>query len=138
MEPTLIWILVSVLGGFVLALLLGRGLVPALRALKAGQSIESARSGIRASRARRPWAASSLFCRLLCIVTGWHAMRETGDYKHLFVLALALMFGLIGFADDFIKVKKKRNLGLTGLQARSAGTGCLPVLGHAFYECPDV
>ena len=39
MEPTLIWILVSVLGGFVLALLLGRGLVPALRALKAGQSI---------------------------------------------------------------------------------------------------
>ena len=25
MEPTLIWILVSVLGGFVLALLLGRG-----------------------------------------------------------------------------------------------------------------
>ena len=53
---------------------------------------------------------------LLCIVTGWHAMRETGDYKHLFVLALALMFGLIGFADDFIKVKKKRNLGLTGLQ----------------------
>ena len=53
---------------------------------------------------------------LLCIVTGWYAMRETGDYKHLFVLALALMFGLIGFADDFIKVKKKRNLGLTGLQ----------------------
>ena len=43
-------------------------------------------------------------------------MRETGDYKHLLVLALALMFGLIGFADDFIKVKKKRNLGLTGLQ----------------------
>ena len=39
MEPTLIWILVSVLGGFVLALLLGRVLVPALRALKAGQSI---------------------------------------------------------------------------------------------------
>ena len=32
------------------------------------------------------------------------------------MLALALMFGLIGFADDFIKVKKKRNLGLTGLQ----------------------
>ena len=42
MEPTLIWILVSVLGGFVLALLLGRVLVPALRALKAGQSIREA------------------------------------------------------------------------------------------------
>ena len=42
-------------------------------------------------------------------------MRE-GNYAHLLVLALALAFGLIGFADDFIKVKKKRNLGLTGLQ----------------------
>lgn len=67
-------------------------------------------------------------------------MRETGDYKHLLVLALALMFGLIGFADDFIKVKKKRNLGLTGpAEARSAGAGGLPVpCRHAFYECPDV
>ncbi len=44
-------------------------------------------------------------------------MRETGDYKHLLVLALALMFGLIGFADDFIKVKKKRNLGLTACRS---------------------
>ncbi len=53
-------------------------------------------------------------------------MRETGDYKHLLVLALALMLGLIGFADDFVKVKKKRNLGLTGLQKFvAAGRGCL-------------
>ena len=52
----------------------------------------------------------------LCAMTGWYAMRKTGDYSHLLVLALAVMFGLIGFYDDFIKVKKKRNLGLTGLQ----------------------
>ena len=39
MEPTLIWILVSVLGGFVLALLLGRVLVPSKIEQKAGQSI---------------------------------------------------------------------------------------------------
>ena len=52
---------------------------------------------------------------ILCVFTGWLAMRE-GDYSHLLVLGLALMFGLIGFYDDFIKVKKKRNLGLTGVQ----------------------
>lgn len=118
MEPTLIWILVSVLGGFVLALLLGRGLVPALRALKAGQSIREVGPKWHQGKAGTPTMGGIVFIlsSLLCIVTGWHAMRETGDYKHLFVLALALMFGLIGFADDFIKVKKKRNLGLTGLQ----------------------
>ena len=118
MEPTLIWILVSVLGGFVLALLLGRVLVPALRALKAGQSIREVGPKWHQGKAGTPTMGGIVFIlsSLLCIVTGWYAMRETGDYKHLFVLALALMFGLIGFADDFIKVKKKRNLGLTGLQ----------------------
>lgn len=118
MEPTLIWILVSVLGGFVLALLLGRVLVPALRALKAGQSIREVGPKWHQGKAGTPTMGGIVFIlsSLLCIVTGWHAMRETGDYKHLLVLALALMFGLIGFADDFIKVKKKRNLGLTGLQ----------------------
>ena len=32
------------------------------------------------------------------------------------MLLLALAFGAIGFADDFVKVKLKRNLGLTALQ----------------------
>ena len=52
---------------------------------------------------------------LLCVGTGWYAMRN-GEYGHLAVLGLSLMFGLIGFYDDYIKVKKKRNLGLTALQ----------------------
>ena len=34
----------------------------------------------------------------------------------LYVLALSLCFGLIGFLDDFCKVKYKRNLGLTSIQ----------------------
>ena len=93
MEPTLIWILVSVLGGFVLALLLGRVLVPALRALKAGQSIREVGPKWHQGKAGTPTMGGIVFIlsSLLCIVTGWHAMRETGDYKHLFVLALALM-----------------------------------------------
>jgi len=80
MEPTLIWILVSVLGGFVLALLLGRGLVPALRALKAGQSIREVGPKWHQGKAGTPTMGGIVFIlsSLLCIVTGWHAMRETG------------------------------------------------------------
>ena len=43
-------------------------------------------------------------------------MTENHDYTHLYVLALALCYGLVGFADDFVKVKLKRNLGLTAVQ----------------------
>ena len=36
--------------------------------------------------------------------------------KGIMLCALSVAFGLIGFADDFIKVVKKRNLGLTSKQ----------------------
>lgn len=36
--------------------------------------------------------------------------------KELILFAIALGFGVIGFVDDYIKVVKKRNLGLTALQ----------------------
>ena len=39
MDNTMIMVLISVLGGFVLALVLGKFLIPVLRSLKAGQSI---------------------------------------------------------------------------------------------------
>jgi phospho-N-acetylmuramoyl-pentapeptide-transferase len=52
---------------------------------------------------------------LVCVFTGLWAVRG-GDYTHLLVFGFSLIFGVIGFLDDFIKVKKKRNLGLTELQ----------------------
>lgn len=39
-----------------------------------------------------------------------------GDITHLMVFGLALVCGVIGFLDDFVKVKNKRNLGLTEIQ----------------------
>ena len=102
---------------FVLALVFGRLLIPTLRALKAGQSIREVGPKWHNGKSGTPTMGGLMFiaASLLCIATGWRSMRE-GNYAHLLVLALALAFGLIGFADDFIKVKKKRNLGLTGLQ----------------------
>lgn len=116
-KTMLIMALTSVVGGFVLSFLLGKLLLPMLRALKAGQSIREVGPKWHNGKAGTPTMGGLMFiaASLLCIATGWSAMRA-GDYSHLLVLALALMFGLIGFYDDFIKVKKKRNLGLTGIQ----------------------
>lgn len=117
MDKSVFMVLVSVMGGMVLALLLGKVLIPALRALKAGQSIREVGPKWHNGKTGTPTMGGLTFigASLLCVVTGWSSMRE-GNYSHLLVLALAAMFGLIGFLDDFIKVKKHRNLGLTGKQ----------------------
>ncbi len=118
MDTPLILVLISVIAGFVLALTLGKFLIPALRALKAGQSIREVGPKWHNGKSGTPTMGGLMFiaASVLCVATGWHAMRKTGDYSHLLVLALAAMFGLIGFYDDYIKVRKKRNLGLTGKQ----------------------
>ena len=53
---------------------------------------------------------------LCTIAGGWRSMLA-GNLTHLYVLAFALVFGVIGFLDDFMKVKYKRNLGLTAIQS---------------------
>ena len=103
---------------FVLALVFGRLLIPALRALKAGQSIREIGPSWHNSKAGTPTMGGIMFiaAALLCVVAaGWRSMLA-GYRTHLYVLAFALVFGLIGFIDDFVKVKFKRNLGLTALQ----------------------
>ena len=49
---------------------------------------------------------------VVCLSVGFDCMAE-GEYGHLFCLAFALVFGAIGFLDDYEKLKKKQNLGLT-------------------------
>ena len=38
------------------------------------------------------------------------------EYTHLMILGFSVLYGAIGFVDDFVKVKLKRNLGLTAWQ----------------------
>ena len=118
MDTKILMVVISVALGFVLSFLLGRGLLPVLRALKAGQSIREVGPKWHNTKSGTPTMGGLMFiiATFACIGTGWWAMKQNGDYSHLFVLGLALMYGLIGFYDDFIKVKKKRNLGLTGMQ----------------------
>ena len=49
---------------------------------------------------------------LVVLTVGFKGMLE-GNYSHLFVLLFALVFGAIGFLDDWEKLKHKENLGLT-------------------------
>ena len=54
-----------------------------------------------------------IFGTIICLLINIPSMES---YTVFYVLALALCFGLVGFLDDFFKLKFKRNLGLTSLQ----------------------
>lgn len=111
-------ILIAAVCAFVLTVILGRLLLPVLHALKAGQSIREIGPSWHNSKNGTPVMGGIMFilATLICILAfGWQDMLA-GEYTHLLVFAFALVYGLIGFADDFIKVKLKRNLGLTAKQ----------------------
>ena len=117
MDTPVLMTMLSIVVGFAAAFLMGKWLIPRLRALKAGQEIREVGPKWHNSKAGTPTMGGLcfIFASAFSAVTGWSGYR-TGDYTHLLVLALAVMFGAIGFYDDYIKVKKHRNLGLTGLQ----------------------
>ena len=54
-----------------------------------------------------------IFATILCLLVSLPAMEE---FNVFYVLILGLCFGLVGFLDDFFKLKFKRNLGLTSIQ----------------------
>ena len=119
MDAMFFIVLGATLVSFLLTLAFGRFVIPMLRALHAGQSIREVGPQWHNSKAGTPTMGGIMFIAaiLLCTVGfGWKSMVENGDYTHLYVLGLALCYGLVGFADDFVKVKLKRNLGLTASQ----------------------
>lgn len=108
-------VIVTALVSAVLTGAIGWFLLPVLRALKAGQSIREVGPTWHNYKAGTPMMGGLMFilALILCLVGNLFTIR---DYTVFYVLALSLCFGLVGFLDDFFKLKFKRNLGLTSAQ----------------------
>ncbi len=108
-------ILITALAGLVLSGVLGYLLLPVLRALKAGQSIREVGPTWHNYKAGTPMMGGIMFivALIICLVV---AIPTVEDYSVYFVLVMSLCYGLIGFVDDFCKMKKKQNEGLTSIQ----------------------
>ena len=107
-----------ILTGLVAAVLsggIGYVLIPLLRTLKAGQSIREVGPTWHNNKAGTPMMGGLMFifASIICLLFSLVGMT---DYSVFYVLILGLCFGLIGFLDDFCKLKFKRNLGLTAIQ----------------------
>lgn len=102
----------------VTALLGGKVILPALRRLKAGQEIREIGPKWHATKAGTPTMGGLMFIAgigVAILLAGWPRMMA-GDFSHIYVFLFAVVFGAIGFLDDYEKVKKHQNLGLTALQ----------------------
>jgi len=108
-------ILVTALVGAVLSGLLGYLLLPVLRALKVGQSIREIGPTWHNYKAGTPMMGGLMFIFASIIVLLCN-IPFMEDYSVFFVLILSLCFGFVGFLDDFAKMKKKQNEGLTSIQ----------------------
>ena len=110
--------LISFLVAFAASALIGRFLIPWLRALKAGQSIKEIGPVWHMAKEGTPTMGGIMFIAgifIAILVTGWKDFSQ-GRFGALFVFLFALVFGVIGFLDDFMKVKYHKNEGLTAPQ----------------------
>lgn len=110
--------LISFLVAFAASALIGRFLIPWLHALKAGQSIKEIGPVWHMAKQGTPTMGGIMFIAgifIAILVTGWQDFSQ-GRFGALFVFLFALVFGVIGFLDDFMKVKYHKNEGLTAPQ----------------------
>ncbi len=91
---------------------LGIFLLPLLRRLKFGQSIREIGPDWHRKKSGTPTMGGLMFIAAFLMVTPF-VIRNTSAAA---VAVCAVLFGIIGFCDDYIKVVKKRNLGLTAGQ----------------------
>ena len=98
-----------------ITLVTGPVFIPWLHKLKFGQQILEEGPSWHQKKSGTPTMGGLMFILgvvISCVV----ALLVKFDIKLLIMLTVSLGFGAIGFIDDYVKVVKKRNLGLTAIQ----------------------
>jgi len=122
-------VLVTVAVSFLATAAFGFWLIPLMRKVKYGQTILEIGPRWHKSKQGTPTMGGFMFaCGIIVGVAAGVVMLFTGvggvgylfGSREIFMIVLGVMmsigFGLIGFIDDYIKVVKKRNLGLSERQ----------------------
>lgn len=108
---------------FVAAAILGVVLIPVLHRLKFGQEIREEGPKWHAKKSGTPTMGGFIFIAATVLAVAvsyalaiWGIVDIAISSEILMLLVISLVFGIIGFIDDYIKVILKRNLGLTAKQ----------------------
>ena len=115
--------LLGIILAFAVTAALGPVFIPWLHKLKFGQEIREEGPKWHQKKSGTPTMGGIMFIvgigiavivNFVILAVKGTLNNETG--RALLVFLIALGFGIIGFTDDYIKVVKKRNLGLTAAQ----------------------
>lgn len=122
-------VLSAVAISFGITVMMGLWMIPLLRRIKYGQTILDIGPKWHKNKQGTPTMGGILFIvGIAAAVISGYVMLEAGTggamYSHalldnmriLLGLVMAVAFGLVGFIDDYIKVVKKQNLGLSAQQ----------------------
>ena len=108
----------SVLGltlGFVLAIIVGILLIPCLRRLKAGQSVSRLINKRHLKKEGTPTLGGLIFIIppiLAILLLAFKGSINIG-YNLIIVIFVFLAYGILGFIDDYMKIRYKNNKGLS-------------------------
>ena len=102
---------------FAVAAAAGPAVIKTLRRLKFGQKILEDGPTWHMNKQNTPTMGGFIFIAgMAAAVAAVMFLNGFSDPRPLYMLGLSLVFGAIGFVDDYTKVKKKRNKGLTAMQ----------------------
>jgi phospho-N-acetylmuramoyl-pentapeptide-transferase len=123
------WIVCAAALSFAISALLGRWLIPYLHKLHFGQTILEIGPNWHKNKQGTPTMGGLMFIAgilisvavCFCGAAATHpalvsSIEKIHNARLVSGLIMALAFGVMGFADDYVKVIKKRNLGLTARQ----------------------
>jgi phospho-N-acetylmuramoyl-pentapeptide-transferase len=101
--------LLALVGAAGISVLLGPLFIPLLRRLKFGQMVRDDGPRSHLQKAGTPTMGGVIFLTSITIMTYYYGRGST---EAILALVALVGYGLIGFADDFIKVALHRSLGL--------------------------
>lgn len=127
---------------FVVAIIAGKLLIPALKRLKFGQEVREDGPKNHLSKQGTPTMGGIIM--IIAILVAVLVMAIAGfdihsKYSFVYLSLFSMLgFGLVGFLDDFIKIKKKRSLGLRSYQKLIAQFILAAVIAVSAYLNPYI
>lgn len=129
---------------FAITAIIGRYLIPFLHKLNFGQTILDIGPNWHKNKQGTPTMGGIMFVIGIVIATSaggllyaiGHGLDSVGRFVFAGLL-FALMNGCIGFIDDYVKVVKKRNLGLTAIQKLVLQFLAAAIYLFVMYLCKD-
>ena len=107
---------IAVFTAFVLTALAGPYFIPLLHRMKFGQEVRDDGPQAHLKKQGTPTMGGIMFLLAIVLTVLIHMLRSGFETDTLLVLMLTAGFGLVGFADDYLKIRKHQSEGLNPKQ----------------------